>query len=364
MPIVLKYGAPAPILTAGFAGGVGRRLQSQQDDALRLWQQGQQQNFQAQQQEANRKQQAALQGTALDFQAKQADLRRTFDAGMTEKELTARSREGALNRERDVHLETMEGLRRGELELPEGAKRKLAQLDAGLVESLKLGPAQQAEFRAKYEAEKRALMNLASPRKEMTYDERVKSNLGANYEQFKNLPWQFNGQGEMALPSGFKMPGDAEAEQQKKYGDSVMKRFENLRTETNPETGAAIYSSDDEAAQAAIKAQDAIEKALRERGGQVQQPAAAQPQPTPGISSQIGAARQRMTAAQGAYAGGRMGLPAATSATGNIGPLGPDRPPAAAVSRAVAAQFNTQYSKLRIGQAIRGPDGKVYIKRE
>jgi hypothetical protein len=71
MAIVLKYGAPGPILQSGFAAGVGRRKDRQQKDLLDIWQQQTQQAFQAEQSAIDQRNRVGLQEANFEFQAGQ-----------------------------------------------------------------------------------------------------------------------------------------------------------------------------------------------------------------------------------------------------------------------------------------------------
>lgn len=128
MPIVLKYGSPGPILGAAFSGGQGHHKNVIQQDLLGLWQQGQQQQFQAQQNSLARAQQAHLQFqeraqqeeqnrlgrnlqvtqrlNAEKFQAEQAGLQRTFQEGQQKTLLDATDRRQAANDVRDFYTRT------------------------------------------------------------------------------------------------------------------------------------------------------------------------------------------------------------------------------------------------------------------
>ena len=313
MAIVLKYGAPGPILLAGAAGGRGHRENEDQDDALKLWQQQQQQNFQSRQLSQqqgfvagqaflDRKYRTELQKaqfgeakTERDFRAGQQKTAQDFQAGQQKGVLQARAGESALDREQRALLEkqrnefvndqnTLTGLRRCELELPQAAQKRLDQLEAGRVDAMKLAPAEQQEFQTKYEAEKRQLLRLSRPTNETPYDERLKKNLGANYDQYKNLPWQFNNQGEMSLPTGFKFPGDNQAESEQKFNEAVMKRYEKNLTELDETDGEKpLYADKDgkldenAALQAAIDQQNTIERGRQRLVGRgTQQPATVQ----------------------------------------------------------------------------------------
>jgi hypothetical protein len=196
MAITFKYGAPGPILQAGFAAGVGRRQQRQQDDALEIWQQQNQQQFQAGQAAINRRFQYGMQeqqfGNQLElqnlrfqdqalqdqetraFQAEQAGLGRDFQAGQTTRLIEARNADSAMDRDQRSQLlqqqqnfareqATQEGLRSGALELPPEAQNRLRQLESGRVEAMKLDPVQQQEFMDQYEREKSTLLGLAQP---------------------------------------------------------------------------------------------------------------------------------------------------------------------------------------------------------
>jgi len=306
MAIVLKYGAPGPILLAGAAGGRGHRENEYQDDALKLWQQQQQQNFQSRQlsqqqsfaggQAAlDREYRSELQGAALkesqterDYRAGQQKSAQDFQAGQQKGVLEARAGESVLDREQRALADrqrqefvadqnTLTGLRRGELELPQAAQRRLQQLDAGLVEAMKLSPAEQGEFRQKYEAEKRNLLRLATPSQEMSYEDRVRKNLGTNYEQYKSLPWQFNNQGEMSLPTGFKLPGNDQEKSKQQLTEDFVTRYEKHRKELDEETGLPI--SDEVARKKALDDQMATGRATQWYSGRGSQATASAQQP-------------------------------------------------------------------------------------
>lgn len=102
MAIVMKYGAPGPILQAAYAAGVGHRMNEQKDDALKVWSQQNQQQFQAEQSWLNRAQQSNLQQNAIaqqwamqkDAFAQQktmAEAGRTFQAEQQQNEFGFRS---------------------------------------------------------------------------------------------------------------------------------------------------------------------------------------------------------------------------------------------------------------------------------
>lgn len=301
MAIVLKYGAPGPILGASYAAGVGSRQNKNRDSALERWhrqqllaqQQGFQasQNFLARQQTADlakigREFQAAQQDKAMKFQGEQAGLGREFQAAQQKGVLDARAAESDMDRKQRLieqknqqefiaDQNIMEGVRRGELELPPEAQQKLRELEGGRVAATKLDAAGQAEFQARYDTEKRALLRLAQPIRDVPYDERVKKGLGANYEQFKNLPWQFNSQGEMGLPSGFRMPGEDQGRAAQEIRDGIVKRYEKLRGAKDEDTGDPI--SDEEAQRRAVAEQMQVEQ-FRQRisgGGATVTPEAA-----------------------------------------------------------------------------------------
>jgi hypothetical protein len=229
MAIVLKYGSPGPILNAGFASGVGRRKDKQQEDLLKIWQQQQQ----AQQAAIDRNQRAALQQNALNFQAdQQADnlafqiegrafqagqnkLDREFRAGEAGRARGDRFFEGELdrqqqqlllkNRDEDLRIRSTEqGLQKGELELPEPARRKLNQLEEGLVAAMELDPVQQQEFREKYEKQKRDLLSFARPVAKMSPE-----------EEFQKSTFEKDGTTYQRTDKGFDVLKDGQAEQQK-----------------------------------------------------------------------------------------------------------------------------------------------------
>ncbi len=295
MAIVLKYGAPGPIIAAGYAAGVGHQMHEQQDDALKVWQQQNQQQFQAgqswldrlqqsnlqqgyfnqqnQQSSASRAFQAEQQQNLMGFQSTQAGRSRDFQAAQTDKTLDFRSGESALDATRRVaeqqrheqflrEQNTEMGLRRGELTLPPAAQAQLQKLEADKIEAMKLDPAKQAEFMGKYTEQKRGLYGMAQPSNQVPYDERLKNSLGANYEQYKNLPWQFNEQGERSLPAGFKMPGDDEAKQAAASQKQITKYYDANRKMMD-DNGKPKFSTPEDAMTAAMTEHATVQGMLR-----------------------------------------------------------------------------------------------------
>ena len=192
MPITLKYGAPGAILQAGFAAGVGSRKQKEQKDLLDVWQQQTNQAFQGQQAELGRQQQLGLQQNAQEFQAvqqagqnqfnrqfridqqkfnaEQDRLNRNAQAVDATAARFARAGENELDRDQQQrHYEAlqdqmrMKGLASRELELPPAAQREMDKLEEGLIAAGKLEPAQQEEYRKKYEQRAKELRGFARP---------------------------------------------------------------------------------------------------------------------------------------------------------------------------------------------------------
>lgn len=295
MPIVLKYGSPGPVLAAGYAAGAGHRMNEQKDDALQVWQQNTQREFQAQQSWLDRYQQSNMQqnafaqqeqqaragrnfqalqaGAQREFQAGQADAGRTFQGGQTDKLIEARRTDSlndqmAREADRQRHEQFLRdqnteiGLRRGELALPPAAQAQLDKLEADSVEAMKLDPEKKAEFMGKYEGRKRELYGMAKPTNQVPYDDRLRNSLGSNYEKYKDLPWQFNEQGERSLPSGFKMPGDLEAQQQAASQKQITKYYDANRKVVD-ENGKPKFATPEDAMTAAMTEHQTVQGMLR-----------------------------------------------------------------------------------------------------
>lgn len=218
MAIVLKYGAPGPVILAGYAAGVGHAQREQKRDALRLWQQQQAQNFQGQQSALDRQQRAELQQAAFaqqsglaemertfraeqqqgiqGFQAEQDELRRKFASGEAEKERAARSAEYRKHEEFTQDRDILGGLRRGELELPPSAQQRLKELDDSLAYAMTLDDAQEQEARQKIEKEKQSLYRLAQPRQ---YSPATEFNLGTVYVDQGGKGYDEPGEGRIPL---------------------------------------------------------------------------------------------------------------------------------------------------------------------
>jgi hypothetical protein len=287
MAIVLKYGAPGQILQSGFAAGVGSRKNKQQEQLLDIWQQQTQQAFAGQQALLDRQQRANLQQQGFQFQADmelfnqagqdfRAAEQRKFGAEQNRLDRNAQdvqataarfARAGEAELDRDQQLliqknqqeyfrarDTEEGLRKGEMELPPPVQQKLDQLEGGLVDAMKLDPAQQQEFRQKYEQEKRELLGLAKPKPQMSRDDTLRKTFGDSYEKEKGKPYYIDSQGEPKLPAGYKDPAENQLKQQqeaqKKVQDrqqAVTSKAEKLFAEKDELTGKPKYASFGEA---------------------------------------------------------------------------------------------------------------------
>lgn len=305
MAITFKYGAPGPILQAGFAAGVGNRLKRQQDDALEIWERQNQQQFQAEQAAIGRQfqfglqqqqfgQQLELQGRAFDqrsledqqqraFQAEQAGLGRDFQAEQNKALIDARAAEAGREREHDFELASRRndyniqaGLRSGELELPPEAHRRLDQLESGRVYAMTLDPAQEKEFMEQYESEKRELLGLAQPARQPSIEEQFAQNTfesgGTLYQRGKD--------------GGFDVLREAPEDPSQQFNDAVVKRYETLRKQKNEDTGEMI--SDEQAQRQAISDEMATAQ-FRQRlsGSQTGLPSPTQPQTAPGIAGPV-----------------------------------------------------------------------------
>lgn len=300
MPIVLKYGAPGPIVAAGYAAGLGHRAQEQQGQTLRIWQQQQYQGFQAQQSALDRQQRAAMQGVAFQqqnqqaelnrdfaagqatrargFQAGQAEIARNFQAGQQNNLLASREAEAEADRQaralHDLDGNIAAGLRNRTLELPGSSQRQLDQLDNGLAELVALAPHQQEEFYAEYQRRKQAILRTAQPAKALTYDEQLAKKVQSIPEEHRNHPWMLDHQGDLTLPTGYKMPDAAGelAKAQEKKDTQITKYYDANRKLTNEE-GTPKYSTPEAAMTAAIKEHETVQGMLR---GQSQVTPAAQ----------------------------------------------------------------------------------------
>src|SRR5262249_45097506 len=155
----------------------------------------------AQQNQLNREFQSGQQSKYLTFQGTQAGLQRDAVAERQKELLAARAGESKLDWERRLALEQehqafttdmaiQNGLANGKLTLSEKGQAELRQLEGDRIAALDYSDAEQGEFQKHYTQRTRAIRSLAQPSQEQTYDDRVRQNLGDNYEQYKNLPWQ------------------------------------------------------------------------------------------------------------------------------------------------------------------------------
>ncbi len=98
---------------------------------------------------------------------------------------------------------------------------------------MKLSPAEQDEFYKKYQDEKRSLLRTAQPTKQQPYADRLQQALQSVPEEHRNQPWQLNKDGELSLPTGYKMsdPVAEQAKQAEKFQKDNDKYTEQIKTE-------------------------------------------------------------------------------------------------------------------------------------
>jgi len=168
MAIVLKYGPVGSIIQAGAAAGIGHRNALQAEDALKIWQQQQYQNFQGQQSALHRQQQAALQQQNQNFQADQNAQSQYNDVLRLRAQTAYQDKTLAQQQQHynDLQHQTiLNDLATGKKVLPGSAQKELKQLEEGMV--LMQGPGytdeQRAQFQKDHDAKYRALIGTAVP---------------------------------------------------------------------------------------------------------------------------------------------------------------------------------------------------------
>ncbi len=389
MAIVLKYGSPGPILAAGYAAGAGHQMHEQQGDALKVWQQNQQQQFQAgqswldrlQQQNlqqgyfANQAQQASLArisqgaqaGLQRQFQAGQAEAGRQFQAGQTQTVLAARAGESALERQQREQLaqdaQLHADLRSGDMVLPPAVREKINKLDSGISELTGLAPAGKDQFMAEYTKRRRELMSMAIPRSTQTDAERLAEARKTLPEEHQGLPLVIDDNNKLSVLPGWK-PDTSGAEAQKQR-DTQITKYHDSNMKMVDENGKPKYSSPDESMTAAIDQYNTVQNRLRGAGP------TPTPEPTPSAaySQSQGIAQQAMAAGATAWSTNtnqpgniRMTMPSGVASVPQAAPqvAGPAAPAAPAEA---ATDFDRQWANLKPGESLRGPDGKLYTKR-
>jgi hypothetical protein len=287
MAIVLKYGSPGPILASGYAAGAGHRQNEQQDDALRLWQQQQQRNFQANQSWLDRLQRTELQGAAFTqqaaqsklgrefqagqqtaeqtFRAGEAGLQRTFQEGQQKAILDARIAEAELDRKFQADLTDDAGRMRMFTSLPEipeyadaDQRRELGRLRGGIQDIL-LSPHQdrrdpdvqkKLKDAMKAYADGVASLRPSSPA--------AAANKGTVYADPNGVFFDEPGEGRTPINPLLEGKQRQQEQQTKKYQDSVMSRADKLLNERDDDNNP-LYS-EEEAGKAAIDRQDSLER--------------------------------------------------------------------------------------------------------
>ena len=161
-----------------------------------------------------------------------------------------------LRGEYDLDAEIIEGLRTGELELPESARNRLRQLNSSLSEADGLTPEQQEEFYDQYNSRRRALLRSAQPPviPEMPIEERFSRDtfVGPDGNRYQRTEKGFE---ILSEPSD---PGSASR-------DAIEKRARELMSQTD-ENLDPVYPSMGDALRAAQREQEEINLFFNEPG--------------------------------------------------------------------------------------------------
>ncbi len=248
--------------------------------------------------------------------------------------------------QQDMEMQILEGIRRGELELPEASQRQLRQLDAAEVDAMKLEPGQIEEFRGRKRGIRSRLLGTVQP---------VTRSAGADlnrqlayYDQQDGKAYDEMKPGRVPMLNG--RPLLDQQDPMQGFNDAVMKKYEKNLGETD-ELGEPLYGNEDEALKAAVDIQGKIERGRQKLRGQTAQPAAQQT-----VQPSVGPAAAPSVA---------------DSATGRYWPDSwPDqqqgggaKPQAQQQARITPEAFATQWAAMEPGERLQGPDGRVYIKK-
>lgn len=363
MPIVLKYGSPGPVLAAGYAAGAGHRMNEQKDDALQVWQQNTQREFQAQQSWLDRYQQNNLQQNAFAQQNQFAKDQRAFQAERQQEEMGFRSTQAGrarqyqedqansrnastiAERQRQEQVASAKAneiaVRKGEAMLPGPARAILDKLEAGAIEAMKLDAAGQDEFFNKkggYHDQKRDLYGMATAVPGKSDAELLEERKQTLPEGERNKPWVLNSKKEIMLPSGWK-PDTSAADAQKQLAEAQKKREADLaeiykRIRTTPDD--LNKTPDPEVAKEAALKEYAVVQDMMRSGQSTQQTAQQTAQAAPPAAQ---AAAPQVAAPQPFTAGV---APAAPVAQPPRQPAAaPPSPPAAGIAPSVPTDPRT-----------------------
>ncbi len=288
MAIVFKYGSPGPILAAGYAAGAGHQMHEQQDDALKVWQQNSQRDFQAnqswldrlqqtnlqqgyfnqqnQQATAQRAFQAEYQNNALGAQSTLAGRQRDFQAEQTDKQLAARAGESELDRQQRAQLaqdaQLHADLRSGDMVLPPAVGAKINKLDSDLAELTALAPAGKDEFMQEYAKRRQELTRMAVPRSAQTDSERLAEARKTLPPEHQGLPLVIDDNNKLSVLPGWK-PDTSAADAQKQRETDLKKYLGDELAKVNPKTGEPEHSNPDSAMTAAVSRYDAFQRGLK-----------------------------------------------------------------------------------------------------
>ena len=331
------------------------------------------QAFRAQQEFYDRENQKGSQLEAQRFRAEEAGLDREFTT-QRDKVLFEQD-QVAFERKRDAEIEM--NIQSGNLELPPDAQAEMDKLEAGRRDAPKIvdSPEQQAEFDRQYEARKRQILRSARPPAGPSADERARQN-----QAFYNPE---TGAYSPTMQPGFR-PGTVdengvfqetvsetdqrqrEAEQKQAEADL---KAEQQRREMEQKQKEDIYKDAKDIlgeGRVGETFESAYEKALQRRR------AAGIPTPEQAPAAPPG---EGLAPPQGmGESTGQVPLPPghpnAAPPAGQPNAVAPQGPPAiqkpdGTYGAATIAPdvFKKQWSTLKPGESMAGPDGKTYIKK-
>lgn len=392
MAIVLKYGAPGPILESGFAAGLGQRQKQQTKNLLDVWQQQTQLDFQGQQAALHRQQQADLLQQSQDFHIGQSALDRlarqeSETAGrLFQRDQTELGRQQVQKHYEDIKYQgTQKALADGSMALPPSAQKELDKLEEGRV--LIQGPgwtdSDRAQFDADYQKRKRDLTMLAepvtSPAAAANRDTVYRDQTGKAYDQ------PIEGVTKPYSVSSGKQIEDSQDQVDRKIAEQQQKQQEaaQVKQEKKQEAAAAAAQKeqdtviadakklasekDTETAQPKYTYAEALKEAT-DRHKQAKDFFSGTPLPSPASPTEENyttpEGQSRTVLRRGQQAASADQLQPETGRWGDGQHGEPVTQPAQAAPTSDQEEaFNAQWATLKPGQSLRGPDGNIYIKQ-
>lgn len=234
MPITLKYGNPAGVLTAAYAAGKNKAQQREREQAQKIVQQQQSLKYDASRQQFRFQHLEQMQQNTFGQQAVMQDARAEDWDELQEGRFEQQSRlQGSLfgqqrqlldeRSQSALDLDQAEGVRRGQLQYTPAQQSQINQIDADMADierSNQLDDGQKREALGKSLTRRRSIIPQPRPEEQsVPIGEQYASDI--HWDE-RGTPWVRDKDGQLQVPRGWKAPESSETKD-RDYQDSRRK---------------------------------------------------------------------------------------------------------------------------------------------